>query len=838
MLEILLSCLFLSATRGTPVPAGQDPSPLRQVFVAREWLVIEPVDARGRRPVRPDAVFAKHLLDPDAPPPRADEVLAGERGEQTWERLEADEKGNVGGRRGWGYTEVEWERDEILIAELRGAWTLFVNGAGFAGDAYRYGFKGFPIELREGKNHVYVTGIRGAFRLRLFRPGQSLFLGDWDVTRPDLLRGTDAPRSFEFALPVVNASAEPLRLVPSVGHPSSADFFGFRRFPFEFTLPPLSIAKATLSHNWIEEDLDDLHLEVHLRAEDDPRLTAAKAEVTFGCVSADQPHLRTFRSAIDGSLQEYGLRPATELPTDERPHGVVISCHGAGVGCRGQSNAYGVYEDLWIAVPTNRRPYGFDWQDWGRLDAYEVLERAMAISGAGEDRVYLTGHSMGGHGAWSIAANDPDRWAAVAPSAGWASFDTYGGRPEGELASYWHAADGTSLTFTLIDNLAQLPTFVLHGEKDDNVPPTEARAMIAALEKAGAKPASHFEPGKGHWWDAGQGPGADCLTWPGIFELFTESRRESAPHEVRFTSIDPVVDSEHHFVQVYQPLEYGTPISVTASFDVETRTLTLETENVRALSLGQPGEVAAEKVSLDETVHAWEHLDERLHLAKIDGEWQPTWLHPPLEWKGPHRSGPFKRAFDRRFLLVYGTAGDERTDRELLERARHDGAEWLYRANGSPPVISDEDFLGASPEKVAGRNVILYGNRDTNRAWKQVLPEDAPVRAGLGWIEIGERRWEGDDLSCLFVYPRKGSSECLVGAFADSGVRGARLGYTSGKFVSGVGIPDLLLCDSSVLAEGDGGVLAAGWFDHRWSWNGGFVERGSEARGERDEEEK
>lgn len=26
--------------------------------------------------------------------------------------------------------------------------------------------------------------------------------------------------------------------------------------------------------------------------------------------------------------------------------------------------------------PTNRRPYGFDWEDWGRMDALEVLEVA------------------------------------------------------------------------------------------------------------------------------------------------------------------------------------------------------------------------------------------------------------------------------------------------------------------------------------------------------------------------------------------------------------------------------------------------------------------------------
>jgi hypothetical protein len=74
----------------------------------------------------------------------------------------------------------------------------------------------------------------------------------------------------------------------------------------------------------------------------------------------------------------------------------------------------------------------------------------------------------------------------------------------------------------------------------------------------------------------------------------------------------------------------------------------------------------------------------------------------------------------------------------------------------------------------------------------------------------------------VFVRPRridaehKDASAFLVGAFADTGVRGARLGYTLAPFTSGVGYPDYALFNSDVLAKGDGGVLAAGWFDHAW----------------------
>jgi len=32
---------------------------------------------------------------------------------------------------------------------------------------------------------------------------------------------------------------------------------------------------------------------------------------------------------------------------------------------------------------------------------------------------------MGGHGAWQIGSLYPDRFAAIGPSAGWLSFDSY-----------------------------------------------------------------------------------------------------------------------------------------------------------------------------------------------------------------------------------------------------------------------------------------------------------------------------------------------------------------------------------------------------------------------------
>src|SRR5205823_5150441 len=83
----------------------------------------------------------------------------------------------------------------------------------------------------------------------------------------------------------------------------------------------------------------------------------------------DQSYKRTFVSDIDGSVQYYAVQPARPDKKDTAPPALFLTLHGASVEGIGQANAYGGKTWGHIVAPTNRRPYGFDWEDWGRLDA-------------------------------------------------------------------------------------------------------------------------------------------------------------------------------------------------------------------------------------------------------------------------------------------------------------------------------------------------------------------------------------------------------------------------------------------------------------------------------------
>ena len=77
-----------------------------------------------------------------------------------------------------------------------------------------------------------------------------------------------------------------------------------------------------------------------------------------------------------------------------------------------------------------------------------------------EERIYLTGLSMGGTGTWMLAMAAPERFAAIAPVCG-------SGIP-------WYA-----------EVLKDTPVYMYHGDCDDVVPIEESVSMLNALNKRG-----------------------------------------------------------------------------------------------------------------------------------------------------------------------------------------------------------------------------------------------------------------------------------------------------------------------------------------------------------------
>jgi len=75
----------------------------------------------------------------------------------------------------------------------------------------------------------------------------------------------------------------------------------------------------------------------------------------------------------------------------------------------------------------------------------------------------------------------------------------------------------------------------------------------------------------------------------------------------------------------------------------------------------------------------------------------------------------------------------------------------------------------------------------------------------------------------MFIRPRAGSDVASVGAIAATGPVGMRAATRIPIFVSGVGLPDVVVFGADVWTKGVAGVRAAGFFGNDWSLETGDV---------------
>ncbi|MFM7186711.1 MAG: prolyl oligopeptidase family serine peptidase, partial [Armatimonadota bacterium] len=518
----------------------------------------------------------------------------------------------------------------------------------------------------------------------------------------------------------------------------------------------------------------------------------------------------TFISNIDGSAQYYGVRPAQSR--QQNPN-LVLTLHGASVEGMGQAEAYGNHADInWIAA-TNRRPYGFDWEDWGRKDAMEVLADASSRFPTHPTKVHLAGHSMGGHGTWVNGSLYPSTFASIAPSAGWVSFASYGGgarnpqQPD-SIDTIFARANNEYDTLKRAGNLDYPSVYILHGDADDNVPVSEARTMKSVLEnRRHPRFGYHEQPGAGHWWDGPAGAGADCLDWPGITSAIKTSMVGN-PDTFTFTTPHPGVASQGFWIRILQQRVWGEMSKVSASWKTSHAEIWITAENVERLAIiERNGFKRPEVVKINGQTLQIPHSGD-IYLAFDSSGWRvATNVYSGV--KTPQRSGPFKNAISNQFAFVLPTGGTVAENDLALQIARYHLETWMVRGNGHVDVFVDTDPLDED------RTYVLYGNKDINKAWKRLVNQ-RNVDVSRKAASVGGRSVVGDDVFLLACQPHPKYENSHVVLVGFTGAPAARAVMRVPIFVSGVAIPDWVIAKTIVFQTGRAGVIGAGYFDSRW----------------------
>lgn len=179
---------------------------------------------------------------------------------------------------------------------------------------------------------------------------------------------------------------------------------------------------------------------------------------------------------LDTTITKHvALRSLLWLPSGDSntpPWPLILFLHGRGergddlarVEQHGLARKLALGFELPAIVAAPQCPAHSDWtlQDDALLALLDALCDRYPID---QQRVYLTGLSMGGRGTWRLAAEHAERFAAIVPICG--------RRPDGVRSD------------EDVDRLRELPAWVFHGAQDRVVPIAESDSIVAALRARG-----------------------------------------------------------------------------------------------------------------------------------------------------------------------------------------------------------------------------------------------------------------------------------------------------------------------------------------------------------------
>jgi len=730
-----------------------------------------------------------------------------------WDSLQ-DYYGNVGVIcAGFAYAEFESPRScrALALAPKLGGFVL--NGRGYLGDVYGNGWFQIPVQLDSGRNRVLLR-LSGygdqRVKFQLVPPAARFSIVARDITTPDLV--ADSSLVGWLGVPVLNQTPEPLDTV-RLAVLSSGDTVGRTKVAnvpgFGVLKVPVRVAIAARPF-----DTAGLALVVNSKCAGD----SGSDTVHMRIRRPDQSRKVTFISAVDSSCQYYSvLYPKDYDPS--RRYALILSLHGAGVEASGQADAYKPKDWAFVVAATNRRPFGFDWQDWGRLDAIEVLGQAMAALPVDRDRVLLTGHSMGGHGTWHVGLTHSDLFAAAAPEAGWPSHPLYvpwflqrsavfADPPQLAVRDMALRPDNAP---AMLVNALNLPLFILHGGDDDNVPTIHGRNFAAWLQELDYRFTYKEVPDRPHWWDYEDG--LSCVDDTDLMNFLKSQRRDPGPRHIRFRTADLGQSNRNYWAVIERVRTVGRDADVEAW--ATDSLVSVKTANVAQFSLeltGTPFFPGTVTVEVDGVrIGARYSLPGRLTFHATGRGWAAGPARAAATTKTPNLYGPAKQAMMKPFLLVYGTADTGLVD-FLRRSATQDGMRWWLIGNGRTQVLPDNEVTA---EAIAQYNLVLYGGPKENSVTRRIA-DRLPIRVNGGRMSLGDRNL-GDSLAAMLVYPNPLNSRRLVLVRMGTDPDNTRLSLFWNTMHSGAGVPDFMVFDRSVRRYGWAGVKAAGFFGPDWN---------------------
>lgn len=250
-----------------------------------------------------------------------------------------------------------------------------------------------------------------------------------------------------------------------------------------------------------------------------------------------------FKSKIDSTSQPLLLKTPDNYST-KKAWPLLVVLHGFGDGP--------------ILAPEMNSmiqigPYGRGDEHYkgiGEKDVLESVEFAKTIMPIDENKIYLTGFSMGGFGTFRLASRFPDIWAACVP-----------------------VCPRVPQDFRL-QNCTNVPFWIHTGLNDHVLPPEPCAKLYKKSKKVGFKKWLYTEhKDMGHSFD---------INWKDTEEWLLKHKRMVLPEEIDFVVNDLQANSAY-WIEVKRKINTKKPASVKGKIDGET--VNVEIDNISSLKI-------------------------------------------------------------------------------------------------------------------------------------------------------------------------------------------------------------------------------------------------------------
>lgn len=520
--------------------------------------------------------------------------------------------------------------------------------------------------------------------------------------------------------------------------------------------------------------------------------------------------VRGFRSAIDGSVQPFGVESPAGYDFKGRPGPMYVWLHGRGDK---ETNLYFIRnreskKGQFLPPPGTLQihPFGrhcLGYKSTAEIDVLEAVAAAQKMYPIDANKVALMGFSMGGAGAWHLGAHYADLWAVVHPGAGFVDVRRYTNADPANVPPWESTLWGLYDVPDYARNFLNRPLVAYSGEVDKQK--AAADIMEATLKAEGLEMKHFIGPKMPHKYD------------PAVLKkLQTEidsalaSGRNTRPEEIHFQT-KTLRYHKFAWVDLTGLDEHWKDSRIDAKLDGGV--LKIATKNLTGFNI-TPG-IPFKSLEID-----GRPVSESIRrYVKLAGQWQgmpPDWGRravgvPPD--KSPGLQGPMDDILLTPFLVVLPSraCAHPAVDRWAQFEIARFAKQWRELFRGRLRVKKDAEVTA---EDIKNYSLVLWGDPSANSLLAK-LNGQLPVKWSREAVTLAGKNYPAASHIPALIYPNPLNPARYV---ALNNGCSFREGHCKTNALQNPKLPDWAVFDLSQDPNGisAGKVAAAGFFNEQW----------------------